>query len=83
MADEEDSNILLSHIGDKPSHIALFGYGTEGDGNEEEEDADWLLLQLLLLAQSNIRLPDFTDERWLAAFVPLTLSDWDGTLWWE
>ena len=75
MAEEEDSNILLSHIGDKPSDIVLLGYGTDGDGNEEDDEVDWLLLQLLLLAQSNTRPPGFTEERWLVAFVPLELSD--------
>ena len=66
MADEEDSKILLSQIGDKPSHTELLGHGTDGDGNEEEEDVDWLLLQLLLLAHSNTRPPGFTEEGWLA-----------------
>ena len=65
MADEEDSKILLSQIGDKPSHTELLGHGTDGNGNEEEEDVDWLLLQWLLLAHSNTRPPAFTEDTWL------------------
>ena len=68
MAEEDDSKILRSHIGDKPSHTLLLLVitelpswldelwpnpelklllrpmeGEEGDGNEEEDEVDWLL----------------------------------------
>ena len=64
MAEEEDSNILLSQIGDNPSDIVLLAYGTDGDGKDDDDEVDWLLLllQLLLLAHSSTSPPGFTDE---------------------